>query len=75
MYTELHRPSEPEQAVVLADLRSLVADIELQPGDKRLPNERSLAERLGVTRAKLRKGLSVLESEGRLWRGVGQGTV
>jgi DNA-binding FadR family transcriptional regulator len=74
MKTEMHRTSEADEAVVLSDLRSLVANIELQSGDKRLPNERLLAERLGVTRAKLRKGLSVLESEGRVWRGVGQGT-
>jgi DNA-binding FadR family transcriptional regulator len=74
MKPEPKHPNNADDSLVLVDLRSLVAEIELQPGDKRLPNERLLSERLGVTRAKLRKGLSVLESEGRLWRGVGQGT-
>ena len=59
---------------VLDRLRSLLADLESGDTDKRLPNERELALRLGVTRARLRKSLQVLEEEGRLWRGVGRGT-
>lgn len=59
---------------VLNDLRMLISDYEISSVEKRLPNERLLAERLGVTRARLRKSLLVLEKEGRLWRGVGQGT-
>ena len=40
----------------------------------RLPNERRLAEVLGVTRAAVRHALGVLEAEGRVSREVGRGT-
>jgi DNA-binding FadR family transcriptional regulator len=55
-------------------LRDLVAQIEQNNADKRLPDERRLAQQFGVTRARLRKSLEVLEAERRLWRGVGRGT-
>jgi DNA-binding FadR family transcriptional regulator len=42
--------------------------------DSRLPPERELCRRLGVSRAALRRALGVLESEGQLWRHVGKGT-
>ncbi len=67
-------PVEPDAVDVWEGLQAVIADIESAGGEKRLPNERALAERLGVTRARLRKTLQVLENEGRLWRGVGQGT-
>jgi DNA-binding FadR family transcriptional regulator len=57
----------------LARLRTYLAQIEM-PLDSRLPPERELAETLGVTRAGLRKALSVLESENQIWRHVGKGT-
>lgn len=41
---------------------------------ERLPPERDLALRLGVTRGQLRLGLDQLENEGMLWRHVGRGT-
>ncbi len=44
------------------------------PAESRLPPERELARTLDVTRAELRKALSVLEEEGQLWRHVGKGT-
>jgi len=44
------------------------------PADTRLPAERDLAERLGVSRGDLRKALATLEAEGQLWRHVGKGT-
>lgn len=68
---DIQAPAEDE---VLQRLRELVERIERTEGDKRLPDERRLAEQLGVTRARLRKSLDVLESERRLWRGVGRGT-
>jgi DNA-binding FadR family transcriptional regulator len=40
----------------------------------RLPPERELSRLLGVSRTDLRKALSVLESEGQIWRHVGRGT-
>ena len=40
----------------------------------RLPPERVLSVKLGITRTTLRKALSVLESENRIWRHVGKGT-
>jgi DNA-binding FadR family transcriptional regulator len=41
---------------------------------KRLPPERKLAGELGVSRAVLRRALSILEGEGKIWRHVGRGT-
>ncbi|MDZ7801019.1 MAG: FCD domain-containing protein [Trueperaceae bacterium] len=58
---------------VLATLRAQFAEQRFRPGD-RLPPERTLAAELGVSRAVLRGALAVLEAEGRIWRGVGQGT-
>jgi DNA-binding FadR family transcriptional regulator len=43
-------------------------------GNPRLPPERELAERFCVSRAELRKALSVLEEEGQIQRQVGRGT-
>lgn len=40
----------------------------------RLPSERVLAAQMAVSRRELRRVLSKLESEGAVWRGVGQGT-
>jgi DNA-binding GntR family transcriptional regulator len=38
------------------------------PLNSRLPPERTLCERMGVTRAALRKALATLEAEGHIWR-------
>ncbi|MBX9810450.1 MAG: FCD domain-containing protein [Burkholderiales bacterium] len=40
----------------------------------RLPTERKLASQLGITRSALRRALSVLEADGKIWRHVGRGT-
>lgn len=58
---------------ILDRLRDFLAVTKLEE-DGRLPPERELADRLGVSRAELRKGLAELEREGQLWRHVGKGT-
>jgi len=54
-------------------LRAFIADGGYGPGD-RLPAERDLIVRLGVTRTTLRHALDALEREGAIWRHVGKGT-
>lgn len=44
------------------------------PQEGRLPPERGLSVELGISRAALRKALSVLEAENLIWRHVGRGT-
>jgi len=44
------------------------------PKESRLPPERELSVKLGISRAALRKALSVLEGENLIWRHVGRGT-
>jgi len=44
------------------------------PDQTRLPPERALSAELGISRAVLRKALSVLEAENLIWRHVGRGT-
>jgi GntR family transcriptional repressor for pyruvate dehydrogenase complex len=58
---------------VLERLRELIRDGRYVEGAK-LPPERELAERLGVSRRAVKKAFAVLEAEGKVWRGVGQGT-
>ena len=57
----------------LGELRRLIAGGDYAPGD-RLPPERELMVRLGVTRNVLRKALDTLERDGAIWRHVGKGT-
>ncbi len=45
-----------------------------RPAQSRLPTERKLALQLGITRSALRRALSVLEADGKIWRHVGRGT-
>ncbi len=44
------------------------------PLQSKIPPERVLAAQLGVSRTALRKALSVLEAQNRIWRHVGRGT-
>ncbi len=53
------------------DLRARMASGELAPG-KRLPSERALADRFGVTRAAVRSALLALEAEGLLEGSAGR---
>ncbi len=45
-----------------------------EAGETRLPPERDLAERFGVSRPTLRRALAGLEEAGLVWRHVGRGT-
>ncbi|SDT11292.1 transcriptional regulator, GntR family [Bradyrhizobium canariense] len=57
----------------LAAVRRLL-DGGIYPVNSRLPPERELAGKLGISRGLLRDILAKLEAEGRIWRHVGQGT-
>lgn len=65
--------AEDEVDDVLAQLRVLIAQ-EAGTPDTPLPSERALMQRLGASRRLLRRALSVLEQEGRIWRRQGKGT-
>lgn len=54
-------------------LRDLIDDAGYRHND-RIPPERELCLRLETTRSQLRKALSELEAQGRIWRHVGRGT-
>jgi len=56
-----------------ADLMALIASDGLRAGD-RLPTERALAERFGVTRGAVRSALGRIEGRGYIVRIVGSGT-
>lgn len=65
--------SESDGQSALIQLRAYLGQQQF-PADARLPPERDLCRRLGVTRTALRKALATLEQEGQLWRHVGKGT-
>lgn len=58
---------------LLERLNRMIADGRF-PEQSKLPPERELAQDLAVTRSSLRKALSLLEAEGKIWRHVGKGT-
>lgn len=60
-------------SLALEHLRSLLRDVPTT-GDNRIPTERQLAERLGISRRSVRRALEVLEAEGLVWRRQGAGT-
>ena len=66
-------PDVVEREDALAALRAFIVAGRYEPGD-RLPPERELMVRLGLTRTKLRRALEALEREGAIWRHVGKGT-
>jgi len=57
----------------LTALRNFLTEQEIAVNG-RLPAERELCNKLGLSRGNLRKALAVLEAEGLLWRHVGRGT-
>ena len=57
----------------LDQLRAMISSGDYSPGD-RLPPERDLMVRFGVTRTVLRRALDTLERDGAIWRHVGKGT-
>lgn len=57
----------------LAVVRHFLEEHRFQSQD-RLPPERELADKLGLTRTQLRTGMRQLEAEGLIWRHVGRGT-
>ena len=67
------RPEADDRETALASLREFIASGNYTAGD-RLPPERELTLRLGMTRAKLRWCLEALERDGIIWRHVGKGT-
>lgn len=69
----LAMPEMVEREDALAALRAFIVAGRYNPGD-RLPPERELIVRLGMTRTKLRQALEALEREGTIWRHVGKGT-
>jgi DNA-binding FadR family transcriptional regulator len=66
-------PTPDATGDVLVRLRMLIGAEATKP-DAALPTERELAARFGVSRRALRRALSVLETEGRIWRRQGKGT-
>jgi len=65
--------SERPRELDLATLRHYV-DRARREGRSRLPSEARLVGELGISRARLRGLLKILESEGLIWRHVGKGT-
>ncbi len=65
--------SERDDFGALYQMRSFLDQNDHHPSG-RLPPERSLCVKLGITRTVLRKALATLELEGRIWRHVGRGT-
>ena len=61
------------EKAALAALRNFLTEQKLAL-NKRLPPERKLCDELGLSRARLRKALAVVEAEGQIWRHVGRGT-
>ncbi len=69
----LTTPDNKEHQGVAAQVKALISSNGYAPGD-RLPPERELIGKLGVSRGTLRRALDTLEREGAIWRHVGKGT-
>lgn len=71
--TDLGGPDKARDDTPLGRLRTYLAGFHLGAGT-RLPPERELSSKIGVTRAQLRGALAKLEADGLVWRHVGKGT-
>jgi GntR family transcriptional regulator len=69
---ELDRTGPPAYAQIADKIEAAIARGELTVGD-RLPPERDLAARLGVSRMTLRQALGTLEDRGLVTRSIGRG--
>lgn len=67
------RASADELAALIADFKAKIDTGEWPPGT-RLPTERELEQKLGISRNLLRKGLNQLRAEGKISRQIGRGT-
>lgn len=74
MTEQTGRPSEGDHAVVIAEAILELCGGRAAPAGTRLPTERELSERLGVSRTTVRRGLASLEAQGQISRQVGRGT-
>jgi GntR family transcriptional regulator len=70
---QLDNDASPVYRQLTDRLMEEIEDGKLKPGDK-LPSERELAERFGVSRMTARQTLSILERQGVVERRVGSGT-
>lgn len=65
--------TQDRTASLVRKLREFLVEAGLSHSD-RLPPERMLVTKFGVSRTELRKALDVLEEDGLIWRHVGRGT-
>lgn len=73
MYMKPDVADAADAADAVSALRAFIEGGDYKPGD-RLPAERELIVRLGMSRSTLRKAFDMLEREGSIWRHVGKGT-
>ena len=72
-FTEIKKPDAVDPADTVTALRAFIKSGQYRPGD-RLPAERDLMGRMGISRSALRKAFDTLERDGSIWRHVGKGT-
>ncbi|KKM10669.1 hypothetical protein SY88_12355 [Clostridiales bacterium PH28_bin88] len=72
MFKPVHQKTSSVYEKVVAELKAKILQGELKPGD-RLPGERELSEKLGVSRTSLRESLKMLSASGLVNIRHGQG--